>query len=161
MLVLSGTAGATPARPKLPVAVALFLPGSLPCSTRGNVMLRTVLLTALVLVLMACAPQAGARPNVLFIISDDQSWPHASAYGDPVVATPSFDRIAAEGVLFTHACTASPSCTGARSAILTGQDIWRLREAGILHGSIPPDLPLLPLLLEDAGYFVGFTGKGW
>ncbi len=122
-------------------------------------MARTVLLALLVAVVSVRA--AEARPNILFIISDDQSWPHASAYGDPVVATPSFDRIAAEGVLFTHAFTASPSCTGARSAILTGQDIWRLREAGILHGSIPPDLPLLPLLLEDAGYFVGFTGKGW
>src|SRR5690606_34393885 len=103
-------------------------------------MARTVLLA--LLIATACVRAAEARPNVLFIIADDQSWPHASAYGDPVVATPAFDRIAAEGVLFTHAFTASPSCTGARSAILTGQDIWRLREAGILHGSIPPDLPL-------------------
>jgi N-sulfoglucosamine sulfohydrolase len=44
---------------------------------------------------------------------------------------------------------------------LTGQDIWRLRQAGLLHGSIPPDIELMPLMLEDAGYFVGFTGKGW
>ena len=63
------------------------------------------------------------RPNILFAISDDQSWLHAGAYGDTVVRTPAFDRIACEGVLFTHAFTASPSCTPSRSAILTGQDI--------------------------------------
>ena len=104
---------------------------------------------------------AEERPNFVFIIADDQSWPHMSAYGDEVIETPAFDRIADEGVLFTHSYTATPSCTGSRSAVLAGQDIWRLREAGILHGSIPPDIPLMPLILEDAGYFVGWTGKGW
>jgi uncharacterized sulfatase len=109
----------------------------------------------------ACAEAGDDRPNILFIMTDDQSWPHASAYGDPVVQTPAIDRIADEGVLFTHSFTATPSCTGSRSAVLAGQDIWRLRQAGILHGSIPPDIDLMPLILEDAGYFVGFTGKGW
>jgi N-sulfoglucosamine sulfohydrolase len=121
--------------------------------------LTSVLLLALVAVPMMAG--ADSRPNFLFIISDDQSWPHMSAYGDEVVDTPAFDRIAQEGILFTHSYTATPSCTGSRSAILTGQDIWRLREAGLLHGSIPPDIPLMPLILEDAGYFVGWTGKGW
>jgi uncharacterized sulfatase len=116
---------------------------------------------ALLCTATACAEVQQARPNILFIISDDQSWPHASIYGDPVVQTPAIDRIAEEGVLFTHSFTATPSCTGSRSAVLTGQDIWRLRQAGILHGSIPPDIDLMPLMLEDAGYFVGFTGKGW
>ncbi|MEM7205215.1 MAG: sulfatase-like hydrolase/transferase [Planctomycetota bacterium] len=45
----------------------------------------------------------GKRPNILFCIADDWGWPHASAYGDPVVRTPAFDRIAREGVLFRHA----------------------------------------------------------
>ena len=48
-------------------------------------------------------------PNILFIISDDVSWAHAGAYGDKVVKTPSFDRIAAEGVLFTNAFCSVPS----------------------------------------------------
>ena len=50
------------------------------------------------------ADQNGAmRPNILFAIADDWGWPHAVAYGDPVVKTPAFDRIAKEGVLFEHA----------------------------------------------------------
>ena len=54
------------------------------------------------------------QPNILFAIADDWSWPHASAYGDPVVNTPAFDRIAREGILFEHAYVSAPSCTPSR-----------------------------------------------
>ena len=101
------------------------------------------------------------RPNILFAISDDQSWLHAGAYGDTVVRTPAFDRIACEGVLFTHAFTASPSCTPSRSAILTGQDIWRLGEGGVLLSPLPAEFDVFPLMLEQAGYAIGNTGKAW
>ncbi len=101
------------------------------------------------------------RPNILFVISDDQSWLHAGAYGDPQIKTPAFDRIASEGVLFNNSFCTSPSCTPSRSSVLTGQDIWRMKEAGLLFGSIPPELPLVSHMLADAGYHVGYTGKGW
>ena len=81
--------------------------------------------------------------------------------GDPNVQTPAFDRVAREGVLFTHAFAAAPSCTPSRSAILTGQSIWRLEEAGLLMGTMPVKFDLFPLLLEDAGYEIGYTGKAW
>ena len=76
-------------------------------------------------------------PNILFCLADDQSYPHASAYGEPVIKTPVFDRVAREGVLFTQAYCAAPSCTPSRSAILTGQDIWRLGQGGQLFGTLP------------------------
>jgi N-sulfoglucosamine sulfohydrolase len=60
------------------------------------------------------------RPNILFCLSDDQSWPHASAYGEPVIKTPVFDRVASVGALFNQVYCSSPSCTPSRSAILTG-----------------------------------------
>ncbi|MHC4644345.1 MAG: sulfatase family protein [Planctomycetota bacterium] len=101
------------------------------------------------------------RPNILFCISDDQSWLHAGAYGDKVVKTPNFDRIAREGVLFTHAFGAGPSCTPSRSAILTGQEIWRLEEGGLLMGTLPGKFKTYPGLLEAAGYHVGYVHKGW
>ena len=100
-------------------------------------------------------------PNILFAISDDQSWPHAGAYGDTNVSTPAFDRVAREGALFTHSFSAAPSCTPSRGAVLTGQAIWRLGEAGMLMGTFPPELDVFPRLLEDAGYDIGYTGKGW
>ena len=48
------------------------------------------------------------RPNILFCMSDDQSWLHTSIGGDPVVKTPHFNRVAREGILFTNSFTACP-----------------------------------------------------
>ena len=110
----------------------------------------------------ACAAsRQSKRPNILLAYSDDQSYPHASILGDPVVRTPAFDRIAREGVVFTHSYTACPSCTPSRSSLLTGRPIWRIGEAGVLFGTLPPEYPLFTHLLEDAGYHTGFVGKPW
>ncbi len=105
--------------------------------------------------------RGSAPPNILFVISDDQSYPHASAYGDRAVSTPAFDRVAREGILFTNAFSASPGCSPSRAAILTGKNCWQLREAGTHASTFPADLTTYPDLLERAGYFVGLTGKGW
>jgi len=105
--------------------------------------------------------ESAKRTNILFCISDDQSWLHAEAYGDKVVKTPNFDRVAKEGVLFTHAFCAASSCTPSRSAILTGQEIWRLEEGGLLFGTPPAKFDVYTDLLEAQGYHVGFTRKGW
>ena len=110
---------------------------------------------------MATSCFSAKRPNVLFLLADDQSWPHASAYGHAATRTPTFDRIAKEGALFTRAYTSCPSCTPSRSAILTGRPFWQLGEAGVLYGAMPPSLKLFPHLLADAGYHAGFTGKSW
>lgn len=102
-----------------------------------------------------------ARPNVLIAVSDDQSFPHASAYGDKAIATPSFDRVAKSGVLFRNAFTPAPGCSPMRAAFLTGREIWQIREAGTHASFFPTDLPVFPAQLEAAGYHVGMTGKGW
>lgn len=86
-------------------------------------------LAALLLVGSSCE-SAEFRPNILFCVSDDQSYTHTGANGDPVVKTPAFDRVAREGIRFTRAFCDAPSCGPSRSAILTGQHIWRLEEAG-------------------------------
>ncbi len=101
------------------------------------------------------------RPNILLVIADDWSWPHAGAYSDPVARTPAFDRVAREGVLFTHAFCAAPTCTASRGSILTGQAPHRLGEGANLWSTLPAELPVYPDILEQAGYFVGHGGKGW
>ena len=65
------------------------------------------------------------------------------------------------GCLFTHAYAAAPSCTPSRSAILTGQDIWRLGEGGQLFGTLSAEHPVYTDLLREAGYHVGYMDKGW
>jgi uncharacterized sulfatase len=101
------------------------------------------------------------RPHILFAIADDHSWPHAGAYGDPVVNTPAFDRLAREGVLFERAYCAAPSCTPSRGAVLTGQWPHRLGEGGNLWSRLHRKFAVYPDLLEAAGYRVGHTRKGW
>ena len=104
---------------------------------------------------------AADRPNILFCISDDQSYEHTSANGDPVVRTPAFDRVAREGIRFTNAYCDAPTCGPSRSAILTGQHIWRLKEAGNIHSTLPAEFATYTDMLANAGYFVGSTGKAW
>ncbi len=105
--------------------------------------------------------KAKNRPNILFCLADDWSWPHASIAGDKVVKTPTFDQVAREGVLFENAFVSSPSCTPSRGAMLTGQWHWRLEEGGNLWSTLLAKFPVYPDLLEEAGYHVGFTRKGW
>ena len=126
--------------------------------------MKSSLVAVLVLLALAVAlPQRAAitRPNILLALADDWSFPHAGVHGDRTVSTPSFDRIAREGVRFTHAFVASPSCTPSRAALLTGQAVHRLEEGANLYGSLPKSYAVYPDLLEAAGYFVGYSGKGW
>ncbi|MDG1874536.1 MAG: sulfatase-like hydrolase/transferase [Mariniblastus sp.] len=101
-----------------------------------------------------------SSPNVVVIMGDDWSWPHASCLGDPVVSTPTFDRIATEGVLFENAFVSAPSCTSSRMAFVSGQYQWRLGGANNLGGSLPRDIPVYPDLLAAKGYLTGFSRKG-
>ena len=112
----------------------------------------------------AAATPAGPvsrRPNILFCISDDQSYAHTGANGEVQVKTPAFDRIAREGIRFSRAFCDAPTCGPSRSAILTGQPIWRLEEAGNIHSTLPARFATYTECLQAAGYNVGFTGKGW
>jgi arylsulfatase A-like enzyme len=99
-------------------------------------------------------------PNILVLIADDWSWPHAGALGDPVVKTPTFDRLMKEGVHFKHAFVSSPSCSPSRFAIASGQYHWRLESGQDLGGSLPKNTPGFSELLEHAGYQIGFSRKG-
>lgn len=113
------------------------------------------------LLFTACKQETLQKPNILFAIADDWGWPHAGIYGDPVVQTPAFDRLAREGLLFNHAYISSPSCTPSRNAILTGQYHWRLKSGANLWSTLDPATPVYPLLLEDAGYKIGRFRKSW
>ncbi len=100
-------------------------------------------------------------PNILFIISDDQSYPHASIYGTKWLSTPGFDRIANEGLLFNHAYTTNAKCSPSRSTILTGRDSWLLEEATNHVPFFPEKFTTFPEILKNSGYKTGKTGKGW
>ncbi|HWJ90453.1 MAG TPA: sulfatase [Flavisolibacter sp.] len=122
-------------------------------------MLRLLLWGTLNFVL--CTIATAQRPNILFVISDDQSYPHASAYGSRMVATPGFDFVAKQGALFTKAYVTSPGCSPSRASILTGLYPWQIEEAGSHASSFSSKYSCFPDILEKAGYRSGYTGKGW
>lgn len=101
------------------------------------------------------------RPNILIVIADDWSYGHAGIYGDKVVKTPHIDSVAKEGVLFLNAfCTAS-SCTPSRASLLTGRYPHQLDAGASLWGYLPKKYSNYTEILQQQGYYVGLTGKGW
>ncbi|MEM7315817.1 MAG: sulfatase-like hydrolase/transferase, partial [Planctomycetota bacterium] len=134
------------------------------CARKGGEMaFRKPLTCSALTILLFAVPlvSAAERPNILLMISDDQSWPHASAYGDSTCRTPNFDAVAKSGVLFTNAFCASPGCSPSRAALLTGMNTWQIREAGTHASGFPLELKTFPERLAEAGYATGFCGKGW
>ena len=120
--------------------------------------------------LLACATESAAknRPNIVVAFADDWG-KHASVYAklnpggiNDHVATPNFDAVASQGVLFTRAFVSAPSCTPCRSSLLSGQHFWMCDRASILQGAIWDGTnPAYPLMLEQAGYRIGHTYKVW
>ena len=100
------------------------------------------------------------RPNILFAISDDQSFFHTGFAGCPFVSTPGFNRVAREGVYFTKCYAGSPGCAPSRSALITGRHPWQNEQSG-QHASswMKKYVPFIDEL-EANGYSLGRTGKG-
>lgn len=124
--------------------------------------LRPFLLCFACVLLTGCGSESGSdRPNILFAIWDDVSYPHVSAAGSRMVSTPAFDRVASDGVLFRNAYAPAPGCSPTRAAFLTGRHIWMIEQAGTHASSFPTDYISYQDLLEEAGYAIGYTGKPW
>jgi N-sulfoglucosamine sulfohydrolase len=99
-----------------------------------------------------------AQPNIVVFISDDHSQLDSRAYGSTEVRTPNMAKLAADGLKFTHAFVASPSCGPSRTAMLTG--LWSARNgAEANHQGKRPEVPSLPTVLRRIGYEVVVIGK--
>ncbi len=100
------------------------------------------------------------QPNILYIVADDAGL-DMSAYGRKWVNTPAFDRIAKDGILFKNAYTPNAKCAPSRSCMLTGRNPWAL-DAAMNHMIFFPNyFKTYPEVLNENGYFVGYTGKGY
>lgn len=130
------------------------------CQEKSSMRLSRLLLL-LSLFHAAIRVSAADRPNIFIAISDDVSFPHASAYGSKMVSTPAFDRVAADGVLFSNAFCPAPGCSPSRAAFLTGRHIWMIEEAGTHASYFQKKYRTFPEVLTEAGYFSGSVGKGW
>ncbi len=103
------------------------------------------------------------RPNIVFLLSDDQAYGTARHDGEHWMRTPGLDRLAAEGARFTRAFVTTSLCSPARASFLSGR--WA-RDHGVLDNrtELPSDLPTFASELRAAGYETAYIGKwhmGW
>jgi arylsulfatase len=103
---------------------------------------------------------AGKRPNIIFILTDDQGFGDVSANGNPILKTPNMDRLHDEGVRFLD-FHVSPTCAPTRSALHTGRHEFK---NGVTHTILERermtlDAITLPQVLKTAGYTTGIFGK--
>ena len=98
------------------------------------------------------------RPNILLLVADEYRHDCLGVAGHPIVKTPNFDRLAAEGVRFTRAYVAAPVCSPSRATMFTGR-------YPNVHGVQGNNFPFnegevaLPKLLRARGYTTGMVGK--
>ncbi|MBB3696707.1 sulfatase-like hydrolase/transferase [Flammeovirga yaeyamensis] len=118
--------------------------------------------------LLACVSTSNAqkkskeqRPNIIFILTDDQPYDYLSVTGNKVVKTPHIDRLANEGTLFTNAHITSPICMPSRVSMLMSQ---YERKHGVNFNSATALSEeawqnSYPMVMRKAGYFTAYIGK--
>ncbi|MEM9983622.1 MAG: sulfatase-like hydrolase/transferase [Bacteroidota bacterium] len=101
------------------------------------------------------------RPNIIFILTDDQRWDDWGRAGNPIVHTPHLDQLAQDGIYFDQAYVSSAICTPSRASIFLGQ-YERRHSVNFTSGTaLSPAAwaQSYPVLLQQAGYFTGYVGK--
>ncbi len=137
--------------------------------------LRTTLAVLLHLSLLFCGNglfSAGpaARPNIIFVLTDDFGWGDLGSFGGAFVPTPNLDRMAREGIRLTQFYVASPICSPSRTGCTTGMfpARWRItsylqtRKGNAACGQadfLDPQAPSLARLLKASGYATAHIGK--
>ncbi len=98
----------------------------------------------------------------MFFFTDDQRWDTIAALGNPEIHTPNLDRLVAEGFHFNNTyCMGSmvgAVCLPSRTMLATGRSLWRIPDNARAK-TPPPGVPLLPVLLDEAGYVTFHSGK--
>ncbi len=104
------------------------------------------------------ADEPPRRPDIVLFLADDLSWADCSLFGGQDVPTPNMERLARDGMTFTHAFVASPSCAPSRAALLTG--LYPARNGAMLNHTRPrAGVKLWPAYFQGLGYEVAAIGK--
>lgn len=104
---------------------------------------------------------ARSRPNLIFVLTDDQRADTLGCYGNDFIETPNLDQLAADGVVFDRTYVTSAICTPSRACFFLGQ--FERRHGVNFNSATSMSLDAwansFPVLLRDAGYFTGYVGK--
>ncbi|MEN8126801.1 MAG: sulfatase-like hydrolase/transferase [Planctomycetota bacterium] len=101
---------------------------------------------------------AARKPNIILVMADDQGWGDMGYYGHPVLKTPNFDAMAAEGLRFDRFYAAAPVCSPTRGSIMTGRHPNRFGCFGWGYPLRPQEITFAEVL-KSAGYVTGHFGK--
>ena len=103
---------------------------------------------------------AGEKPNIIFILTDDQRFNALHYAGNGIIQTPEMDKLAETGAYFSHAIVTTPICAASRASIFSGLH-ERTHKYTFQTGDIRSEFMEVayPKLLKDAGYYTGFFGK--
>jgi arylsulfatase A-like enzyme len=107
---------------------------------------------------------ADDRPNLIFVLADDLGYGELGSYGQKVIETPNLDRMAVEGMRFTHFYAGATVCAPSRSVLMTGLHHGHTRVRGnakkdLSVQSLKPDDITVPKVLQSAGYRTSLVGK--
>ena len=116
-------------------------------------------LAPLLAVLSALIAQA-KQPNIIYLMSDDQSSYSMGCYGNTDVQTPNLDRLSADGITFDNHYVSTAICMASRASVMTGMYEYKTG-CNFQHGDLTQDKWLMsyPVLLREAGYLTAFAGK--
>ena len=108
------------------------------------------------------ASSEGSKPNIIFILTDDQGYGDLSCYGSEVIATPNIDRLCNEGMKF-ESFYVHNRCSPTRAALMTGSHAGRTGIDNVVYrwegNGINEDEITVAELLKDSGYTTGMVGK--
>ena len=108
----------------------------------------------------AFAQTTARRPNLLFLLSDDQRWDALGCMGNPIVRTPHIDRLAQGGVRFTNMFVSTAICVSSRASIFSGLYTRSHGIEAFAQQFTPAQFDrTYPAVLRQAGYRTGFIGK--
>ena len=106
--------------------------------------------------------RADDRPNMIFVMSDDQGWGDVAYNGHPILKTPHLDSMAESGLRFDRFYAGASVCSPTRASCLTGRNNWRMDINGPLaadEGHLPATEITLAEVLTEQGYATGHFGK--
>lgn len=127
----------------------------------------------------------GSKPNIIYILSDDQAWSDYGFTGHPVIETPNIDKLAQEGLTFTRGYVTAPLCSPSLASIITGlyphqhgisgndptvdfegkryAKDWQMERSKLYEDYLDEfqKHPTIPQLLEEEGYLSFQSGKWW
>ena len=133
------------------------------CAIHQTMLLRTL---CLLLLAITCGPAVGAKPNIIFVLSDDLAQGDLGVYGQKLISTPSLDRMAAEGTRYTQAYCGTSVCAPSRTSLMTGlhsghapvRGNWEIAK-GEGQFPLPESTMTIAQILKPAGYATACVGK--